>query len=53
MTQIEKILSELRELKSSLKAEIEYEERKENIDMCKLLQNDLLKVIKAIHALED
>lgn len=52
MNQIEKILIELKELKSTLQAEIEYEEGKGNLDMCKLLQDDLLKVMNAIHSLE-
>jgi hypothetical protein len=53
MNEIDNILIQLKELKSSLQADINYEESKENYDMCKLLTTDLLKVMKAINALED
>lgn len=53
MNNIKNILTELKDMKEDLHSAIDYEERKENFDMCKSLQNDLLKVMKAIHALED
>lgn len=53
MNNIKNILTQLKDLKSELQSAIKYEEKKENFTMCKSLQNDLLKVMKAIHELED
>lgn len=53
MSKVETILNQLKVLKSSIQTSIKYEDSKGNFDKCKLLQDDLIKVMVAIYALED